>query len=176
MASRAHICRLTTAARFRPVFSPLSHLRSPAPSSLRTVTTESKPVDKAASVAASEATAAAEKAAKSATKSSAKSAKQPLKRYALITAFTVGVGCGFVYFTDTRAGAHRWLVPPLMRWLFPDAEDAHHFGVDMLRVLYRYGLHPRERGNPDGDGKLVTQVGYTHGAVMSASTGVHWLD
>ncbi|KAK2882447.1 hypothetical protein FQN49_000339 [Arthroderma sp. PD_2] len=50
----------------------------------------------------------------------------------------------------------------MIRWLYPDAEDAHHFGVDILKSLYRYGLHPRERGNPDGDGELVTKVfGYT---------------
>ncbi|KAM5431143.1 Dihydroorotate dehydrogenase (quinone), mitochondrial [Microsporum canis] len=70
----------------------------------------------------------------------------------------VGLGCGYVYITDTRAGVHQWLVPPMLRWIYPDAEDAHHFGVDMLKSLYRYGLHPRERGNPDGDGKLVTKV------------------
>lgn len=70
----------------------------------------------------------------------------------------LGLGCGYIYITDTRAGVHQWLVPPMLRWIYPDAEDAHHFGVDMLKSLYRYGLHPRERGNPDGDGKLVTKV------------------
>ncbi|EFE42271.1 hypothetical protein TRV_02971 [Trichophyton verrucosum HKI 0517] len=78
------------------------------------------------------------------------------------TFMVLGLGCGYIYITDTRAGVHQWLVPPMLRWIYPDAEDAHHFGVDMLKSLYRYGLHPRERGNPDGDGKLVTKVfGYT---------------
>lgn len=90
--------------------------------------------------------------------SAKKSPKRPFRRYVWITVLTLGLGCGLVYVTDTRASAHRWIVPPALRWLYPDAEDAHHVGVDMLRTLYRSGLHPRERGNPDGDGRLVTQV------------------
>jgi dihydroorotate dehydrogenase len=65
---------------------------------------------------------------------------------------------GYIYGTDTRASAHRYVVVPLIRWLYPDAEDAHHLGVDTLKTLYKYGLHPRERGNPDGDGALATEV------------------
>ncbi|KAL1959180.1 hypothetical protein VTO42DRAFT_2685 [Malbranchea cinnamomea] len=121
------------------------HVFQSAPLTSRTITTQDKP----ASATAAATTIATREAPRQ---------RSPLKRYALITACTLGIGAGFVYFTDTRASAHRWLVPPLIRWLYPDAEDAHHFGVDMLRILYRFGLHPRERGNPDGDGKLVTQV------------------
>lgn len=52
----------------------------------------------------------------------------------------------YLYATDTRASYQQWLVPPLMRLLFPDAEDAHHAGVTALQTLYTFGLHPRERG------------------------------
>lgn len=86
------------------------------------------------------------------------SPKRRFRRFMWTTAAVLGMGCGYVYMTDTRASAHRYLVPPLMRWMYPDAEDAHHVGVDMLKLLYRFRLHPRERGNPDGDGKLVTEV------------------
>lgn len=51
----------------------------------------------------------------------------------------------FLYATDTRASIHQWLIPPLIRALFPDAEDAHHAGTTALKVLYPLGLHPRER-------------------------------
>ncbi|KAM0273521.1 hypothetical protein ACHAQH_008293 [Verticillium albo-atrum] len=51
----------------------------------------------------------------------------------------------YLYATDTRASLHRWLVPPMMRLFFPDAEDAHHAGTTALQTLYSLGLHPRER-------------------------------
>jgi dihydroorotate dehydrogenase len=66
---------------------------------------------------------------------------------------------GYVYGTDTRASIHRHGIVPLIRAVYPDAEDAHHSGVDALKTLYKYGLHPRERGDQDGDGALETQVG-----------------
>jgi dihydroorotate dehydrogenase len=72
----------------------------------------------------------------------------------------LALGAGYIYATDTRASAHRWIIPPLTRWLYPDAEDAHHAGIEWLKFLYRFGLHPRERGNPDGTGKLTTQVAH----------------
>ncbi|KAI2087801.1 Dihydroorotate dehydrogenase (quinone), mitochondrial [Ophidiomyces ophidiicola] len=75
--------------------------------------------------------------------------------------------------TDTRASAHRYVVPPLVRWVYPDAEDAHHAGVRLLRRLYGWGLHPRERGCPDGDGKLVTEVfGHTLSNPIGISGGL----
>jgi dihydroorotate dehydrogenase len=51
----------------------------------------------------------------------------------------------YLYATDTRASAHAWLVPPLLRLLYPDAEDAHHAGTKALQALYTLNLHPRER-------------------------------
>lgn len=51
----------------------------------------------------------------------------------------------YLYITDTRAGVHQWLAVPTLRWLYPDAEDAHHAGTEALKALYSFGLHPRER-------------------------------
>lgn len=51
----------------------------------------------------------------------------------------------YLYATDTRASAHAVIVPPLLRLLYPDAEDAHHAGTAALKTLYTLGLHPRDR-------------------------------
>lgn len=79
-------------------------------------------------------------------------------RKLLGTSLALALLVGYVYGTDTRASIHRYGLVPLIRWIYPDAEDAHHSGVDTLKQLYRFGLHPRERGNPDGDGMLSTEV------------------
>ncbi|PGG99740.1 hypothetical protein AJ79_08429 [Helicocarpus griseus UAMH5409] len=96
-----------------------------------------------------------------------------LRRYLLGTSIALVAWGGYLYATDTRASVHRWIVPRLIRWYYPDAEDAHHAGVDWLRFLYQFGLHPRERGDPDGDGKLVTEVfGYTLANPIGISGGL----
>lgn len=51
----------------------------------------------------------------------------------------------YLYATDTRASYHQWLVPRLIRVLYPDAEDAHHIGTQALKVLRELGLNPHER-------------------------------
>lgn len=51
----------------------------------------------------------------------------------------------YLYITDTRASVHQWLVVPTLRWVYPDAEDAHHAGTKALKALYSFNLHPRER-------------------------------
>jgi len=51
----------------------------------------------------------------------------------------------YFYITDTRASVHQWAAVPLIRYFFPDAEDAHHFGTSALKALYTFGIHPRER-------------------------------
>lgn len=79
-------------------------------------------------------------------------------RKLLGTSLALGLAVGYVYGTDTRASVHRYGLVPLIQLLYPDAEDAHHTGVDKLKQLYRFGLHPRERGSPDGDGALATEV------------------
>lgn len=71
-----------------------------------------------------------------------------------VGALAVSLSVAGFYFTDTRASFHRWLVPPLVRLVFPDGEDAHAAGVSLLGLLHRLGLHPRERG-PSAGGPAV---------------------
>ena len=72
---------------------------------------------------------------------------------------------GYYYITDTRAGVHQWLFVPSLRMLYDDAEEAHEAGVKALKGLYGFGVHPRERGNPDGAGDLQVEVGYIYRAI-----------
>ncbi|ROV99519.1 hypothetical protein VMCG_06386 [Cytospora schulzeri] len=64
---------------------------------------------------------------------------------ALSVSLAASIYLAYLYATDTRASYHQWLVPRLIRVLYPDAEDAHHIGTQSLKVLYELGLHPRER-------------------------------
>ncbi|GKT93553.1 dihydroorotate dehydrogenase [Colletotrichum tofieldiae] len=50
----------------------------------------------------------------------------------------------YLYVTDTRASIHL-LAPMMMRFIWSDAEDAHHAGTSMMKTLYDLGLHIRER-------------------------------
>lgn len=90
----------------------------------------------------------------------AKSIQRPFqfKTLFIASAICVGAGLGYLYITDTRASVHRWLGPPLIRVLWPDAEDAHKGGVELFKKLYRFGLHPRERCCPDDAKDLETEV------------------
>ncbi|KAL2165008.1 hypothetical protein VTH06DRAFT_304 [Thermothelomyces fergusii] len=93
---------------------------------------------------------------------------------------TVG-GVAYYYVTDTRASIHQWLVPRLLRVLFPDAEDAHHAGTAALKTLYSLGLHPRERPSAledgtgstgDGNPLAVTVFGTTLANPIGISAGL----
>ena len=55
-------------------------------------------------------------------------------------------------------GVHQWLVIPTLRRIYPDAEDAHEAGNHLLKMLYQFGLHPRERDDPDKAGHLKIEV------------------
>ncbi|TVY46764.1 Dihydroorotate dehydrogenase (quinone), mitochondrial [Lachnellula occidentalis] len=61
----------------------------------------------------------------------------------------------YLYITDTRAGVHQWLAVPAIRWLYPDAEDAHHIGTEALKALYSFGVHFRERNSMKQDSNPV---------------------
>ncbi|KAL4871819.1 hypothetical protein BDV12DRAFT_193968 [Aspergillus spectabilis] len=112
-------------------------------------------------------------AAKETAKEVPKKAGRGLRRTVLGTSLALTLLVGFVYGSDTRASVHRYGVVPLIRALYPDAEEAHHLGVDTLKTLYKYGLHPRERGDPDGDGALATEVfGYTLSNPIGISGGL----
>jgi dihydroorotate dehydrogenase len=89
----------------------------------------------------------------------ARSFSTRLKNLFLGTAISASLILGYFYVTDTRAGVHQWLVVPALRWLYPDAEDAHEAGTRALRALYSFGLHPRERTGPDKDNGLQIEVG-----------------
>jgi dihydroorotate dehydrogenase len=101
---------------------------------------------------------AAAETVKEASKEIPKKAGRGSRKALYGTSLAVVLLVGYIYGTDTRASIHRYAVVPLIRQVLPDAEDAHHFGVDILKLLYQYGLHPRERGNPDKDGALTTEV------------------
>jgi dihydroorotate dehydrogenase len=64
---------------------------------------------------------------------------------ALSTSLLASAYLLYLYATDTRASYHQWLVSPLLRLVYPDAEEAHHVGTKALKLLYELGLHPRER-------------------------------
>lgn len=123
----------------------------------------------AASETASKAAAETAKEVKKGTRS----AGSRFKRYAYGTTFALLSGVGYLYFTDTRASAHQYLVPPLIRTIWSDAEDAHHVGTKALQTLYQLGLHPRERGDPDGAGDLrITVFGHTLDNPIGISAGL----
>lgn len=74
------------------------------------------------------------------------------------TALAVTAYAGYLYITDTRAFVHRYVIPPVLRAIFPDAEDAHHMGSAILKGLYEANLHPRERKMSKEESTLATDV------------------
>ncbi|KAI2466784.1 FMN-linked oxidoreductase [Annulohypoxylon bovei var. microspora] len=64
----------------------------------------------------------------------------------------------YVYSTDTRAFVHRYVVPPMLRFVFPDAEEAHNAAVSSMKNLYSLGLHPRERASAEGTPEISVSV------------------
>jgi dihydroorotate dehydrogenase len=85
------------------------------------------------------------------------------------TTAIAAVSIGYLYVTDTRASVHEYVVPPVVRLFYPDAEDAHHFGTRTLKELYTLGVHPRERGAGDADGKLNIEA---FGHVLANPIGI----
>jgi dihydroorotate dehydrogenase len=85
----------------------------------------------------------------------------------------LGLGLVYVYITDTRASAHRWIVIPALRLIVRDPEDAHEYGNKILKSLWQFGLHPRERGDPDQEGDLSIEVfGHTLRNPIATSAGI----
>lgn len=80
---------------------------------------------------------------------------------------------GYLYVTDTRASIHEWLVVPALRLIYPDGEEAHHAGNQILKALYSFGLNPRERGVADSQGDLAVEVfGHTLNNPIGTSAGI----
>lgn len=89
------------------------------------------------------------------------------------TTLVLGLGLVYVYITDTRASAHRWMVIPTLRLIFRDPEDAHEYGNKIIKSLWQFGLHPRERGDPDQKGDLSIEVfGHTLRNPIGTSAGI----
>ncbi|KAM0522583.1 hypothetical protein ACHAPE_002175 [Trichoderma viride] len=89
--------------------------------------------------------------------SSASSSGSGLKVAAYSGALATALYVSYLYATDTRAFVHRYVVPPVLRTVVPDAEDAHHVGVNALKFLYEAGLNPRERDSAN-DSNLAASV------------------
>jgi len=92
------------------------------------------------------------------TATNARSGGTRIKNFLYGSALTLALSFGYLYVTDTRAGFHEWLVVPALRQVYGDAEDAHHAGTRILKALYSFGIHPRERSDPDAAGDLEVDV------------------
>lgn len=68
-----------------------------------------------------------------------------LKTILITTTIGAGGYIAYIYGTDTRASLHQWLVPPLLRTVYSDAEEGHNVAVQAMKTLYALNLHPRER-------------------------------
>ncbi|KJZ79163.1 hypothetical protein HIM_01314 [Hirsutella minnesotensis 3608] len=80
------------------------------------------------------------------------------KAILLGSALAASLCATYLYATDTRASVHRWIVPRLLRLAYPDAEDAHHAGTSMMKLLYELNLHPRERDPSLNSSSLSSSV------------------
>ncbi|KAI0016379.1 FMN-linked oxidoreductase [Xylariomycetidae sp. FL0641] len=81
------------------------------------------------------------------TSSSTPPSGSPLKTYLYATSLAITGYATYVYATDTRSFVHRYVVPPLLRFVYPDAEEAHNAAVSSMQKLWELGLHPRERAS-----------------------------
>lgn len=95
-----------------------------------------------------------------------------IKSFALGAAFGALFFFGKYYLTDTRAGVHRWLVVPALRWIYDDAEKAHEAGVKILKTLYLLDMHPRERGKEMTGEFGVELFGQTLSCPLAISAGL----
>jgi dihydroorotate dehydrogenase len=120
---------------------PYSRARNPLSTGLRPLTTLQRPAA-ASGISLSRRLAS--------TSSSTSPTTSRLKAIAIGTSLTLSAGLIYYYATDTRASIHQWAIPPLLRALYPDAEDAHHAGTAALKTLYPLDLHPRERPSAPG--------------------------
>ena len=95
------------------------------------------------------------------------------KRTFYNTIFVLGSGLFYLYVTDVRASVHSWFVVPLVQTLWPDAEAAHNVGNVSLKMLWHFGLHPRERTSQIGDKNLhVDLFGYDLVNPIAISAGL----
>jgi len=96
-----------------------------------------------------------------------------LKNIFFGSSLILGLGLIYAYITDTRASAHRWLVVPALRLVYPDPEAAHEAGNHALKTLWQFGLYVRERGDPDRNGDLAVEVfGHSLRNPIATSAGI----
>jgi dihydroorotate dehydrogenase len=97
-----------------------------------------------------------------------------LKNALVGTTFALFLAVGYYTVTDTRfTTLHRHIVVPLLRYIYPDGEEAHHAGNNAMKKLHQFGLHIRERGSPDAQGDLaVTVFGHTLWNPVGTSAGI----
>ena len=75
----------------------------------------------------------------------------------IATTVAAFAGIGYFCVTDTRSRLHR-LAVPVLRTIYPDAEEAHEVGVKSIRGLSRFNLHPRSRCKLDEARDLEIEV------------------
>ena len=96
-----------------------------------------------------------------------------LRNFFYGSTLVLGFSLIYLYLTDTRASAHKWLVIPALRLAYRDPEDAHEVGNAALKGLYQFGLHPRERGDLDRKRDLAVEVfGHTLVNPIATSAGI----
>jgi dihydroorotate dehydrogenase len=89
-------------------------------------------------------------------------ASKGFKNAVYLTCGTVFLASGYYAVTDVRFTFHQWPVVPMLRAVYRDAEEGHAAAIAMLRTLYAFGLHPRERGDSDASGDLQVKVSFAH--------------
>jgi dihydroorotate dehydrogenase len=75
----------------------------------------------------------------------------PFRRAAYVTLFALSAGLGTVYYVDSRAAIHRYLIAPVIRNVL-DPESGHKLAVSILES----GLGPRDMLTDDE--RLKTEV------------------
>lgn len=147
-------CLSLTMARLTPrgLRTPLTALRLSRPAPRPQFSLYQAALRSASSSATSETTTTSSSSTSQQQQKEEQDHKQPPRRsaigfgtVALSTSLLASAYLLYLYATDTRASYHQWLVPPLLRLVYSDAEEAHHVGTKALKLLYELGLHPRER-------------------------------
>jgi dihydroorotate dehydrogenase len=87
-----------------------------------------------------------------------KSVFKTIKNAVLGTALVFGAFTFYYAATDTRFSLHQYIVPLLLRVLYPDGEAAHTAGTTSMALLHKLGLGIRERGDVDVKGDLAVEV------------------
>ncbi len=111
-----------------------------------------------------------------------KSSVFPFQRLLVSSSGLLLLLLGYYYITDTRSAIHQYIIPPALRFLYPDAEDAHKATINMLRRLYAINLHPRERtahqinpstpSVPPADSLSIQVFGHTLSNPLGVSAGL----